>query len=403
MNLSVRNLVIASVAAIVVGGLAYVSFRTVPVPVDLHQVTHGPMKLTVNADGETRIRDIYEVAAPLAGTAQRSPVEVGDVVVAGETVVAVVEPIAPSLLDERTRIQAEAAVREAEAGVHLAESQLRQAEEDLAYVQSQFDRISTLVQRGVDSITRLEDVSQQLAVKQAAHEAALSNVERANSSLARARAALIDPTATSGDRGSCCVPIHAPISGTVLEVDTISARPVALGTRLLTIGQLEDLEIVADLLSSDALRLRVGAEAAVDRWGGPDPLAARLREIEPSAYTKVSALGIEEQRVDVRFDLLTPPQERPGLGDRYAVFLRITEWETEDAVQVPVSALFRAGADWAVFQVVDDTARRQVVELGRRNGTTAQVLSGLEPGDVVITHPSDEIDHGTPVVDRDEL
>lgn len=404
MRFSTRNILLLGFAGIVVGGLAWVSFRTEPVPVDLHEVTRGDMRLTVNADGETRIRDIYEVAAPIAGTAKRSPVEVGDMVIAGETVVAVVEPIAPSLLDERSRIQAQAAVREADAGVHLAESQLKQAVEDLSYSQSQFDRVQALVTRGVESITRLEDVTQQLAVKQAAHEAAVSNVDMAKSSLERAQAALIDPTSEeAGGGASCCVPITAPISGTVLDVGTISARPVDVGTRLLSIGQRDDLEIVADLLSSDALRLTVGAEAEVDRWGGPDPLAARLREVEPSAYTKVSALGIEEQRVDVRFDLLSPVEARPGLGDGYAVFLRIVEWQGADVVRLPVSALFRLGDGWAVFVVDGGAAHLTPVTIGHRNGITAEVLSGVEPGARVITHPSDDIADGVPVVERNTL
>jgi len=405
MKFSARNLVLVGLGAALVGGLVYTAFRTDPVPVDLHTVARGPMQVTVNADGKTRIRDIYEVAAPITGTALRSPVEVGDAVVQGETVVAIVEPTAPSLLDTRARVQAEAAVREAQAARSQAESELRKAEEDLAYAESQFDRVQTLVERGVASFTRLEDVTQQLAIARAARDAAASGLQMSESSLERARAVLIPPVedAAGSLNGECCVRIHAPIDGTVLEVDVISERPVTIGARLLSIGRPDDLEIVADLLSSDAVRLDPGDRAMVERWGGEAVLEARLRKIEPVARTKVSALGIEEQRVDALFDILTPPEDRPGLGEGFAVFLRIVEWQAEDALQVPLSALFRRDGGWAVFAVEDDIARLAPVEIGRRGETTAEVRSGIEPGMRVVTHPSDAVGDGTAVVNRATL
>lgn len=405
MKLSARNIVLTGLAAALVGGLVYTAFHPDPVPVDLYTLARGPMQVTVNADGKTRIRNIYEVAAPITGTALRSPVEVGDRVVRGETVVAIVEPTAPSLLDSRARLQAEAAIREAQAARGQAESGLRKAEEDLAYAQSQFDRTKALVERGVASITRLEDAAQKLAIAEAARDAAASGLGMADSALERARAALIPPEeerAGSHD-GQCCVQIHAPIDGTVLDVDLISERPVTIGTRLLSIGRPEDLEIVADLLSSDAVRLKPGARAMVERWGGEAVLEARLRKIEPVARTKVSALGIEEQRVDALFDILTPPEDRPGLGEGFAVFLRIIEWEAEDALQVPVSALFRRDGGWAVFVVEDGVTRLTPVEIGRRGERTAEVRGGLAPGAAVVTHPSDAVGEGTRVVDRRTL
>ncbi|MBN2905084.1 MAG: HlyD family efflux transporter periplasmic adaptor subunit [Rhodobacteraceae bacterium] len=405
MKLSARNLILVGLLAALAGGLFYASVRTVPVPVDLHVVARGPMQVTINADGKTQIRNIYEVAAPLTGTARRSPVEVGQRVIKDETPVAVVEPAAPSLLDSRARIQAEAAVREAEAARHLAESDLRKADEDLAYAQSQFERVQTLVARGVSSITRLEDETQALAIARAARDAAAAGLDMAESSLERTRAALIAPEGDqlAGANGECCVVLRAPIDGTVLEVDVISERPVTIGTRLLSIGQPDDLEIVADLLSADAVRLRPGARAMVERWGGDTVLEARLRRVEPVARTKVSALGIEEQRVDALFDILTPPEGRAGLGEGFAVFLRIVEWQADDTLQVPLSALFRRDGGWAVFTVTDGVAQLTPVQIGRRSETAAQVLSGLVPGAVVITHPSDAIGAGVAVVDRTTL
>ncbi len=400
MKLTLRTLIGALAVAVVIGGLLIVAFRTDPIAVDLATVTRGPMQITVNADGKTRIREVYEVAAPFTGTARRSPVEVGEPVVAGETVVAVVEPVAPALLDARSRLQAEAALREAEAALKVAESQLAQAEEDLAYAQTQLDRARTLVERGVASVTRLEDATQLVAVREAARAAARSQLQAAQGARDRAAAALIEPGQSAQADAECCVPILAPVSGIVIEVDQVSERPVVAGTRLVTLGDPADLEIVADLLSSDAVRLKPGARAFVERWGGPITLVARLRSIEPVAITKVSALGIEEQRVNAVFDFISPPEQRQGLGGGYAVFLRVVEWETPDALQVPLSALFRRGDDWAVFVADGERVREAAVEIGRRNAEMAEVLSGLAAGDRVVTHPNEELSAGAPIIER---
>lgn len=388
-----------------VAGLVFVSLRPETVPVDLAEVRRGHMQLTVNADGVTRIRDIYQVAAPITGETRRSPVVVGDPVTRDETVVAVVEPVQPALLDSRSRVQAEAAVREAEAALKVADAQLLQAKEDRAYAQTQFDRTRTLVERGVASLTALEDAEQLLRLKSATVDAAQSELSRAESALARASATLIGPdSGTAEDTpDSCCVTLRAPADGVVLSIAGISARPVQAGEPLLSIGRPDNLEIVADLLSADAVRVPDGARAIVERWGGEPALEARVRRIEPSARTKVSALGIEEQRVDVVFDLLTPPEGRPGLGDGFSVYLRIVLWEADDVLQVPLSAVFRTGDDWAVFVEREGVAVRTRVELGRRNGTSAEVLGGLDAGARVVTHPSDRVIDGALIAPRETL
>jgi len=401
MALKARTLIPLTLGAALVLGLGWVAFRTDPVPVDLHRVVRAPMQVTVDADARTRIAEIYEVAAPISGIAQRSPVREGDPVVAGQTVVASVEPAASSLLDARSRIQAEASIREAEAALYVARSQLDQAEEEVTYARSDYQRTKTLVDRGVASVARLEAAEQRLATAQAGAEAALSNLERANSALDRARAALIEPGDDDSAAAACCVRLTAPIDGRVLSVDTISERPVTAGTRLVSVGRPDALEIVADLLSTDAVRLSPGARAHVERWGGPIPLAATLTKIEPSGYTKVSALGIEEQRVDAIFSIDTPVADRAALGDGFSVFLRIIEWQQDDVLQVPLGAMFRRGQDWAVFVAAPDgTARLQVIDIGRRNDLSAQVLSGLVEGQQVITHPSDAISDGVRIVQR---
>lgn len=392
---------LAGVSVVIVASLLFVSFRPRPVLVDLYTIGHGPMQVTVDADGKTRIRDVYEVAAPIAGLALRAPVEVGDQVLAGETVVASVEPISPGLLDLRSRVQAQAAVEEAEAALHVAESRLRQAEEDLKYAESQYARAQNLAERGAISISRLEQAEQELAIKQAERDAVRAGIAMAESSLARARAALIEPgSAASAEAESCCVELRAPIDGEVLSVDVVSERPVTSGERLVTIGQPGDLEIVAELLSTDAVRLVQGARAIVERWGGPIPLEAVLRDIEPSAFTKISTLGIEEQRVEAVLDFVSPPADRAGLGDGYSVFLRIVEWQSEDAVQVPLSALFRDGGDWVVFVADEGRVRKQVVEIGKMGDSAAEVLGGLSPGVMVILYPGDAIDENVRIAPR---
>lgn len=405
MKPTLRTVVLTLLGLIIAGGLLFVTFRTEPVPVDLTEVTAGPMRVTINADGKTQIREIYEVASPIAGTALRAPVDVGDRVVKGETVVAIVEPAVSALLDARTRIEAEAAVREAEAGLDVAQSQLRQAQEDLDYARQQYDRTQALVERGVASVTRLEDADALVATREAALAAAQSRVDMAESSRERAEAALFEPEiGLPGDAGGdCCIRLTAPIDGVVLSVEVVSERPVAPGTTLVTVGDPTDLEIVADLLSSDAIRVGPGTKAIVERWGGPVVLEAELRSIDPIARTRVSALGIEEQRVDARLDILSPPEVRAGLGHGFSVFLRLVEWEEEEVLQAPLSALFRQGADWYVFVAQDGVARLTKVEAGRRNEASVQILSGLEAGQRVVTHPSDQITDGAEIVERSAL
>ena len=400
---STRTVLLTGFGAAIVAVLAFVSFRTEPVPVDLAEVTRGTLEITVNADGETKVSDLYEVASPISGTALRSPVEVGDPVIAGETVVAIVRPASSGLLDMRSRLQAEAALQEAQAARHVAQADLQQAKERLAFARSQFTRTEALVNRGVTSITRLEDDKQRLSVAEAAVEAAQARIDMAESTIERARASLLGPNENGLDSPSCCVELTAPADGVILSVAAMSERPVEIGAPLVSIGDPTNLELVADILSSDAVRLSPGDLAYVERWGGPESLRARLDRIDPKARTKVSALGIEEQRVDAYFTLESPLLDRPGLGDGFAVFLRIVEWRAEDVLQVPLSTVFRTDNGWAVFTDENGVARLQAVKLGRRNGQMSQILSGLEEGARVIMHPSDAIRDGVSVIERSQL
>jgi HlyD family secretion protein len=240
-----------------------------------------------------------------------------------------VEPVSPALLDARSRAQAEASRGRGRAALDVARSDLRRAEEEQAFARLQFDRTQTLMTRGVATVTQMETVAQGLAVAEAAVAAAQSRVAMSEGSLERAQATLARPEGDPASAEDCCVILRAPSDGVVLSIATISEHPVQAGAPLLSVGDPTDLEIVADLLSSDAVRIGPGTRAIVERWGGPDPLEATLTRIEPAAETRVSALGIEEQRVDAIFAIETPPEDRPGLGHGFAVFLRIVEWESE--------------------------------------------------------------------------
>jgi HlyD family secretion protein len=392
-----RLVLIIAIGAAILGGLLWTALRPVPVLVEVATAARGPMQVTLDVDGTTRIREIFEVATPITGTAKRSPVRVGDMVSAFETVVAVVEPVAPSLLDARSRQQAEAAVHEAQAALAVAESRLTQADEEVAYAQSQFERAQELVERGVASLVRLEDAAQILNVKRSARDAAQSARDMAQSTLERAEAALIMPDMTRTENGDCCITITAPADGVVLTVERVSERPVLAGQTLLSIGDPTDLEIVAEPLSRDAVQIPEDARGMVDRWGGADLLEVRLRQIEPSARTDISALGIEEQRVEAVFDIVSPPEALAGLGNGYSVRIAVVMWESEDALQVPLAALFRNTRGWATFLIENGKAREIDIQIGARNDRMVEILSGLEADDLVIVHPGDDVSDGVRV------
>jgi HlyD family secretion protein len=348
------------------------------------------------------VRETGAVTAPLSGTVGRLPVAVGDRVEGGRTVVAVIEPAEPALLDARARAQAVAAVTEAEAAIRRGEAQLARAEADRAYAESQLQRNFALAARGTIPQRMLDDSQQRLVTARAAVDAAQSELDLSRATLARMQAQLIEPApdeAGGAAGGACCVQIMAPQTGVVLSVVSESSRPVQAGAPLLTIGDLNALEVEADLLSTDAVRLAPGAPAHVDRWGGEGVLPARVRRIDPSARTVVSALGIEEQRVRVRLDLDRLPGDAT-LGDGYAVFVRVVLWSEAEVVQVPLGALFRAGEGWAVFRAMEGRAMLTPVTVGRQTDTMAQILAGLDPGDRVVAYPSNRVVDGVAITPR---
>jgi HlyD family secretion protein len=321
-------------------------------------------------------------------------------VVAQATVVASIAPAAPAFLDARAREQAEAAITEGEAALRAAEARISQHQSDLEFAQSEHDRSRALADRGVIPRRALDDAVLRLRSAEAALAAAQSERDVAEATLLRARASLIGP-APNGDASgdSCCFEVLAPADGRVLSVANRSARLVQAGEALLEIGRPDELEIEVDFLSSDAVHIAPGAAAYVERWGGA-PLAARVRRVDPAAFTKVSALGIEEQRVRVYLDFDGEGAARAALGEGFRVYVRVVTWRAEDVAQVPVSALFRAGGGWAVFRAEEGRARQVPVEVGHRNPQMAEILAGLGEGDQVVTYPGERVAEGVLVVDR---
>lgn len=382
------------------GGILW-SFRPRPVEVDLARVDRGPLRATVDEDGRTRIRERYVVSAPLGGRLLRSELKAGDPVVARKTVVVALEPTDPSLLDARARAHAESRVRVAERRVEHAKTSVDRAREAATFAHDEHERRRILVRGGAATGKELEAAT--LADRDAtlALQAAELEARVADHDLETAKAALIEVgPAAEGSPSPRRFEVSSPVGGRVLRVLEESATVVLPGTPILEVGDPTDLEAVVDVLTRDAVRIVPGARVLLEGWGGPKPLDGRVRSVEPAAFTKVSALGVEEQRVNVLVDLLDPPEAREGLGDGWRVDARIVVWEAPDVVRVPVGAVFRDGDAWRTFLVVDGKAVRRAVQVGHDDGLLLEILDGLAAGDQVVLHPSDRIRDGTEVVPR---
>ncbi|MCC5978639.1 MAG: HlyD family efflux transporter periplasmic adaptor subunit [Salinarimonas sp.] len=399
-----RLLIVVSLAAI--GALAFWAMRPQPIGVDLATIDRGDLVMSVEDEGRTRIRDIYVVSSPMAGSVLRSPLDVGDAVVAGETEVAYIRPLTPEFLDARSRAEAEAAIEAARAAVQLASAQELEASAEWSFQQSELNRIAELARRDIVSqreFDRARAAVNAASARMASAQATLTVRER-ELEAARARLTapqIVDPQAPEAGT-DCCLRLHAPITGETLAVHHRSETVVRAGEPLLEFGDPQLLEAEVELLSSEAVRVRPGLRAEIDGWGGDNVLAARVRRVESAGFTKVSALGIEEQRVRVVLDLEDPPYARDGLGHGYRIVARIILDEFEDIVRVPLGALFRHQGDWAVFVADDDgIARLRRITPGTRDGAFAIVEDGLETGERVILYPSDRIADGVPVMERE--
>lgn len=382
---------------VVLAALLVFAFRPRPVMVDLATVSRGPLTVAVRDEARTRVREIYVVSSPVAGRVLRVGNRAGERVEAGG-VVAMVQPGPPTLVDERTRREIEAGVRAAEAALRLAQSERERADAQLAHARLAAERTETLFASAVASRAALDRARLDLRTAAAALDNARAAIGVREADLQAARARLIEPGGASA--AGRAVAVRAPAGGRILRVLQESESVVPQGAPLLEIGDSGDLEIVAELLSTDAARISVGAPAVIEAWGGGPPLRGRVRLVEPFGFRKISALGVEEQRVNVVIDPVDPPAAWAAVGHGYRVEVAVTVWRSDAALRVPVAALFRHDGRWAVFKVVRGRARLQTVGIGQDNGDLAEVRSGLRPDDRVVLNPNQSISEGTRIRTR---
>jgi HlyD family secretion protein len=382
-------------AVVAIGALLAAALWPEAVEVDVVRATRKSMQVTIDEEGVTRIRERFVVSAPVAGRLQRIVLEPGNRVSRGQTVLARLTPAAPALVDARTQAELSAAVEAARAALGQVQAERARSEAALQRARSSFQRQETLLKAGAISRDEVEAAQTALRAAEEAYKAADFSVARSEHDLQMARARLQQPGA-----GGRAIEIVAPIDGVVLKRMRESEAVVPAGEPLLEIGDLAQIEVVADLLSTDAVRVAPGNKVLIEQWGGGHTLEGRVRLVEPSGFTKISALGVEEQRVNVVIDFADPVAAAKELGDAYRVEARIVVWEQGDVLTVPVGSLFRRGDDWAVFVVEDNAVRTQVVTLGQRNATDGQVLEGLDEGDRIVIHPPDTLRDGLRVAER---
>ncbi len=368
-----------------------------PVIVETGEVARGALTVHVSEEGKTRVRNRYVVAAPVAGTMRRVMLKPGDVVEAGVTVLTVIEPAVAPLLDPRARVQAEAVVSMHEASRSRAAESLEAARAMSRLAEAERERMRSVKRDGSLSESDRDRMEAEASAKAAEVRSMEFALKVIDFELAQARAALErPPVSTAGN----LIEVKSPVSGKVLGVMQESETVVSPGTRILEVGDPQDIEIEAEILSRDAVTIRPGDAVDVEQWGGDSSLKARVRRVEPAAFTKISALGVEEQRVIVLCDLLDPPESAKALGDRYRVEARVAIWHGDDVLVAPAGALFREGNLWKTFIQQKGEAKAVVVDAGRSDGRRTEILSGLKAGDRVLLHPPDTVRDGTSVKER---
>lgn len=381
--------------AALVALLAY-AMRPKPIAVEVATVGRGALTVSVLEEGKTRIRNRYVVSPPLTGLLQRTPLRAGDPLEAGQTVVATLETQPSGFLDPRTRAQAEAAIAAAEAAVSLRQAEVERARAAVDLVTKERQRARQLQAEGTISVQEWDRVDSEATVRERELRAAEFAVRVAEFELSQARAALMQGQQPDG-APSTLFQMRSPVDGVVLNVFEESSRIVGVGTPLMEVGDPRDLEVEVELLSQDAVSVQPGADLWIERWGGEQPLRGRVVTVEPAAYTKISALGVEEQRVKVRADFIdTPPANRP-LGDRFRVEARVITWHSDDVLRIPTGALFRRGGEWMTFLVVGGQATLRKVSINHNSGVHAEVTDGVSAGDQVIVHPPDVVADGVKI------
>lgn len=370
-----------------------------PIEVEAATVSRGPLTVTVLEEGKTRIRSRYVVSPPIAGYLRRVPVRAGDSIEAGKTVLAVIQAAPSSFLDPRAKAQAEAAVHSAEAARMQRNEQVQSAGSELELAKKELQRADQLRKKGAIAVQEFDTASNRVDMLQNQLGSSRFALKVAEFELEQAKAALVQAESDPSEGGQP-IEVKSPVTGYVLNVYEESARTVTPGLPIMEVGDPKDLEAEIELLSSDAVNVKPGAEVSIEQWGGSEPLQGRVVLVEPGAFLKVSALGVEEQRVKVRVNFTDLPDGM--LGDRYRVEARIVTWTGENVPQVPTGALFRRGNQWMTFVLADGKAKLTKVNITHSNGIAAEVMDGLQEGQQVILHPPDSVSDGVAVRARPE-
>ena len=376
----------------VVAVVALLAWALVPaaVPVDVARVERGSLRVVIEEEGETRVRDRYVVSAPLPGRMLRVELEPGDPVTAGHSVVARLQPTDPALLDVRTRAELQARVQAAQAAVGRARAEQQRVSADLEFARRDLKRYQELMAAGLASREQLETMQRSVRTLEEALTSAEFAIRTAQYELQAARAGLLQAEGR-GPSPRAAVELRSPVDGVLLRRLQESETIVQAGQPIVEIGDLRRMEVVSDLLSTDAVKVEPGNRVLLEQWGGAAPLGGRVRRVEPSGFTKISALGVEEQRVNVIVDFDDPLAASKSLGDGYRVEVRIVIWERDAVLKVPTSSLFRVDGHWAVYRVEGERAVLRRVTVGQRGGLDAELLSGLEEGDTIVVYPSDDV------------
>ncbi len=391
------------VSALFIAGLAF-AFWPRAVLVDLAIVERQTLKVTVSETADTRVHDVYTLSAPINGRLRRIEYEVGDSVEAGVSVLADIEPVDAAFLDPRSEAQAQAELKAATSAKDLAGEEVKQAEAELEFAQGELARIRELRRQNTASQRDLDNAERNFKTARALLATAHAALQMRTFELQRVQAVLTPPNSGRSQSGLCdCMSVVAPISGTVLNVITKSEGVVNAGAPLLEIGDPKDLEIVIEMLSMYAVQVSEGMLVDIDNWGGEQPLRGRVKRVEPLGFTKFSALGIEEQRVNVLVEILNPYSEWQRLGHGYQVETAVILWEQDEVLSVPITALFRQGEEWMIYVVEDGVVAQRAVQLGQKNSQIAQVSQGLEQGDVIIRYPNEQIAPGVKVESRADV
>lgn len=393
-----RKLWVTGVILVVVLAILY-GFLPRTQEVDLVRLTRGPLQVTIEEEGRTRLKERFVISAPTAGYMRRIEAKVGDPVKKGETVV-VLEPLRSQALDPRSRAEAAATVSAREASLAAAVERERAATADADYTDKRLARITNLYARGSVAKDQHDQMESEAKKARAVQRSAKAAADVARSELERAKTTLQNfaPVQRTGKNNT--VEVTSPVSGAVFRIYRESEGAVHVGEPLMDIGNAGNLEVRVEVLSSDAVRIKQGTPVLFKRWGRDEPLTGRVRRVEPAGFTKLSSLGVEEQRVLVIVDITSEPQMWRVLGDGYRLEAHFVVWEGQDILQVPTSALFRSGKEWSVFVEENGKARRRAVEVGQRTGLTAQILSGLKENERVVAYPDDAISEGTRIRQR---